>query len=134
MTSYAHTAVRKGESFMGTLPKPGSSTSKREIIGAGSAEQLQKRLQQIAVDMNELVFRMSTGGISNTTAEAELKALKAEMAVLTKQSQALQNQAQVNITVNGAIDPERTARQIVEELNNSYYRGGGGGANSLVMP
>jgi cell division protein FtsB len=122
----------KGESFMGTLPKP--SSSKREIIGAGSAEQLQKRLQQIAVDMNELVFRMSTGGISDMAGKAELSALKAEMAVLTKQATALQSQPQVNITVNGAIDPERTARQIVEEMNNSYYRGGGGGANSLVMP
>ena len=124
----------KGESFMGTLPKPGSSAARREIIGAGSAEQLQKRLQQIAVDMNELVFRMSTGGISDAAGKAELSALKAEMAVLTKQATALQNQPQVNITVNGAIDPERTARQIVEEMNNSYYRGGGGGANSLVMP
>jgi hypothetical protein len=125
----------KGESFMGTLPKTGGAAgTAREIMGAGSVDQLQKRLDQILVEMNELVFRMSTGGISNTTAEAELKALKAEMAVLTKQSQALQNQAQVNITVNGAIDPERTARQIVEEMNNSTYRGGGGGAGSLVMP
>jgi cell division protein FtsB len=125
----------KGESFMGTLPKAGGAAgTAREIVGAGSAEQLSKRLDQILVQMNELMFRMSTGGISNTTAEAELKALKAEMAVLTKQSQALQNQAQVNITVNGAIDPERTARQIVEEMNNSTYRGGGGGAGSLVMP
>jgi cell division protein FtsB len=119
---------------MGTLPKPGSSAAKREIVGAGSAEQLQKRLQQIAVDMNELVFRMSTGGISDMAGKAELSALKAEMKVLTTQAAALQSQPQVNITVNGAIDPERTARQIVEEMNNSYYRGGGGGANSLVMP
>ena len=122
----------KGESFMGTLPKPGSA--KREIIGAGSAEQLQKRLQQIAVDMNELVFRMSTGGISDAAGKAELSALKAEMAVLTKQATALQSQPQINITVNGAIDKEGTARTIVDTLNNSYYRGGGGGANALVMP
>ena len=123
----------KGESFMGTAPKAGGSAA-REILGAGSAEQLAKRLDQIMIQMNELVFRMSTGGISNATAKAELSALKAEMAVLTKQGQALQNQAQINITVNGAIDPERTSRQIVEEMNNSFYRGGGGGANSLVMP
>ena len=56
------------------------------------------------------------------------------MAVLTKQSEALQRQAQINITVNGAIDPEGTARTIVDTLNNSTYRGGGGGAGSLVMP
>ena len=37
----------------------------------------------------------------------------------------------VNITVNGAIDPESTSRQIVNLLNNSFYRGTGG-ADSLV--
>jgi phage-related protein len=38
----------------------------------------------------------------------------------------------ITINVQGAIDPEGTARTIVETLNNSYYRGGGGGADSLV--
>ena len=36
-----------------------------------------------------------------------------------------------NITVNGAIDAEGTARTIVNVLNNSYYRGTGG-ATALV--
>lgn len=126
-----------GESFMGgTPPKVGGAkgTTEREIVGAGSATELQKRLESISKDMQELVFRMATGGISATAAQTELDALKAEMAVLTKQSEALQRQAQVNITVNGAIDPEGTARTIVDTLNNSTYRGGGGGAGSLVMP
>ena len=35
----------------------------------------------------------------------------------------------VNLTVNGAIDSEGTARTIVETLNDSYYRGTGGGGN-----
>jgi hypothetical protein len=122
--------------FMGDLPKPGGSTRSAtgEIIGAGSASELQNRLEQISKEMSELVFRMSTGGISTAAAQAEIDQLKAEMKVLTKQSEALQKQSTVNITVNGAIDPERTARQIVEEMNNSTYRGGGGGAGSLVMP
>jgi cell division protein FtsB len=125
----------KGESFMGTMPKPGaSSAAKREILGAGSAEELTRRLEQISKDMSELTFRMTTGGISDTTAQAELKALKAEMAVLTKQSQALTTQPPINITVNGAIDKEGTARTVVDLLNNSYYRGGGAGANALVLP
>jgi len=38
----------------------------------------------------------------------------------------------INLNVTGAIDPEGTARTIVDNLNNSFYRGGGGGANSLV--
>jgi hypothetical protein len=32
----------------------------------------------------------------------------------------------INVTVNGAIDKEGTARTIVETLNDSYYRGTGG--------
>ena len=48
-------------------------------------------------------------------------------------SQALQNSApQINLTVNGAIDSEGTARTIVETLNDSYYRGTGG-AGSLQI-
>jgi hypothetical protein len=36
----------------------------------------------------------------------------------------------INLNVSGAIDPEGTARRIVDVLNNSFYRGTGG-ANSL---
>ena len=36
----------------------------------------------------------------------------------------------INLNVSGAIDPEATARRIVDVLNNSFYRGTGG-ANSL---
>jgi hypothetical protein len=36
----------------------------------------------------------------------------------------------ININVTGAIDPEGTARSIIDVLNNSFYRGTGG-ANSL---
>jgi hypothetical protein len=32
----------------------------------------------------------------------------------------------INLSVNGAIDKEGTARTIVETLNNSFYRGTGG--------
>jgi hypothetical protein len=42
-----------------------------------------------------------------------------------------QKDAKINITVNGAIDPESTARQIVNILNDSSYRGTGG-ASALV--
>ena len=36
----------------------------------------------------------------------------------------------INLNVTGAIDPEGTARSIINVLNNSFYRGTGG-ANSL---
>jgi hypothetical protein len=42
-----------------------------------------------------------------------------------------QKDANISITVNGAIDPESTARQIVSILNDSSYRGTGG-ASALV--
>jgi len=39
--------------------------------------------------------------------------------------------ANITLNVNGAIDPESTARTIVDTLNNAFYRGTGG-ANALV--
>jgi hypothetical protein len=41
-------------------------------------------------------------------------------------------ESNITVNVNGAIDPEGTARTIVETLNNSFYRGTGG-ANSLQI-
>ena len=40
-----------------------------------------------------------------------------------------QNAARINLTVNGAIDAEGTARTIVDTLNNSFFRGTGGATN-----
>jgi hypothetical protein len=37
--------------------------------------------------------------------------------------------ATINLTVNGAIDKEGTARTIIDTLNNSFYRGTGGATN-----
>ena len=39
----------------------------------------------------------------------------------------------INLNVSGAIDPEGTARTIINALNNSFYRGTLG-AGALVMP
>jgi hypothetical protein len=66
--------------------------------------------------------------------------LKAETARLRKAREAaaaaragvtggLSTAERINITVNGAIDAEGTARTIVETLNNSYFRGTGGASN-----
>ena len=45
---------------------------------------------------------------------------------------AASNAPTINLTVNGAIDSEGTARTIVDTLNNSFYRGTGG-ANNLQL-
>jgi hypothetical protein len=42
-------------------------------------------------------------------------------------------QPNINITVNGAMDKEGTARTIVDTLNNSYYRGTGGAGNLVAL-
>jgi hypothetical protein len=39
----------------------------------------------------------------------------------------------INVTVNGAIDSEGTARTIVNTLNDSFYRGTGGGGNLQLV-
>jgi hypothetical protein len=39
----------------------------------------------------------------------------------------------INVTVNGALDAEGTARTIVDTLNNSYYRGTGGAGNLVAV-
>jgi hypothetical protein len=41
--------------------------------------------------------------------------------------------ANITLNVSGAIDPEGTARTIVNTLNDSFYRGTGGAGN-LVTP
>ena len=38
----------------------------------------------------------------------------------------------INLTVNGAMDKEGTARTIVDSLNNSFYRGTGGAGNFVT--
>ena len=119
----------KGESFMGTNAR---GTTTREIIGAGSLEELNKRIEQIGETAKELDFRFSTGGISRAGQLEMLQPLLDEMAILLKQRVALNEQERINITVNGAIDKEGTARTIVDTLNNSFYRGTNG-AGALVF-
>ena len=64
---------------------------------------------------------------------AELAAARAKAAAdRLAATGGLSTAERITINVNGAIDPEGTARTIVETMNNSYYRGGGGGADSLI--
>lgn len=120
----------KGPTFMGTNPR--GTTNPQEIMGAGSQEELTKRLEQISETIKEMDFRFATGGISRAAQLEQLEPLLAEMQVLTKQQQAINAQPKIEITVNGAIDKEGTARTIVDSLNNSFYRGTSG-AGALVF-
>jgi hypothetical protein len=98
--------------------------------------------------LTELQFLVDTGGISKAAGQKELNALVKQFDLLSKQADAVtkntssstgsnnltgfnpnQGGTVVNISVNGAIDPEGTARTIADTMNNSFYRGTGGALN-----
>jgi hypothetical protein len=120
----------------------GGTGASAGITGATSLNNLVKRLTGISDQFTELQFLVDTGGISKKAGLAELNKLTKEFNVLEAQANALTAQsstgrgvtdaasrsgqayaAGINITVNGAIDSESTARQIVEILNDSAARG-----------
>jgi hypothetical protein len=125
----------------------GSATAAKSLVD------LVDKLTGVSDSLTELTFKVATGGVSKSAGQKELNALVKQFDVLNKQAEAVTrgagtattsnnlsgfNPAQggtvVNLTVNGAIDQEGTARTVVDLLNNSYYRGGGAGANALVLP
>lgn len=102
------------------------STGAAGAAGAGRAG--------LAASSGAVSVDVTGGGTSGGTTG---KASGANPLVITKPSidsadYMQRNLGVTNITVNGAIDPESTARQIIELLNGSAYRGSGG-ANQLVM-
>jgi hypothetical protein len=107
-----------GQSFAGTLTTP--SIPKITVPGGGGGG--------------------GGGGVVTASKVAATAAETLTTSALTpyvgagfSMAQALQNsQPMINLTVNGAIDSEGTARTIVETLNDSYYRGTGG-AGSLQI-
>jgi hypothetical protein len=117
----------------------GGTGASAGIVGATSLNNLVQRLTGISEDFTELTFLVETGGISKKAGLSQLDKLTKEFNVLEAQANALTAQSavgagsfrlgeakslqQYNITVNGAIDSESTARQIVEILNDSSARG-----------
>jgi hypothetical protein len=123
----------------------GSASSPR---GAKSLLDLVDRLTDVSDELTDLTFLVETGGINRKQGQKELDALVKEFDVLSKQADRLtkgtsgstgsnnltgfnpnQGGTVVNISVNGAIDPEGTARTIADTMNNSFYRGTGGALN-----
>ena len=117
---------------------------------ATSLNDLVSKLTSVSDNLTQLQFLVDTNAISKSAGLAQLNVLTKQMDVLTKQADALTGQAAVgtfnagqfrqgeaatmatyNITVNGAIDSEGTARTVVNTINDSYYRGTGG-ATSLA--
>jgi hypothetical protein len=116
--------------------------------GAKSLVDLVDKLTGVSESLTDLQFLVDTGGISKKQGQKELEALVKQFDLLSKQADAVtkgtststgssnltgfnpnQGGTVVNISVNGAIDPEGTARTIADTMNNSFYRGTGGALN-----
>jgi hypothetical protein len=79
--------------------------------------------KNLAEQSNDLI-------LASIAANANAKSINTPTGVLNKLS-AMDGTPQVVVNVSGAIDPEGTARTIVNTLNSSFYRGTGG-AGGLV--
>jgi uncharacterized membrane protein YgcG len=116
--------------------------------GAKSLLDLVDKLTNVSEELTDLQFLVDTGGISKAAGQRELNALVKQFDLLSKQAEAVTKNTStatgssgaskssstnagtiVNISVNGAIDPEGTARTIADTMNNSFYRGTGGALN-----
>ena len=68
----------------------------------------------------------NTGVASAANSAAAASKAAASTSGATRSAAAGSSGSTINLNVNGAIDPEGTARTIVDTLNNSFYRGTGG--------
>lgn len=89
--------------------------------GDGGGTTIAGNASKLAADLAPTVFS-SLGNFSENSGMG--------LAALVPEARNRSTGDQYNITVNGALDSESTARQIVQVLNDSYYRGTGG-ANAL---
>ena len=128
----------------------GGTSGGVSVNAATSLNDLVSKLTSVSDNLTQLQFLVDTNAISKSAGLAQLNALTKQMDVLSRQADALVGQAAVgtfdvgsfrraeaqsmatyNITVNGAIDSEGTARTVVNTINDSFYRGTGG-ATSLA--
>jgi hypothetical protein len=79
-----------------------------------------KKAQEASAKLNEVLDRAS-GTVSNGFNVGSFR-----------MAEAATSGATYNINVSGAFDRERTAREIVDTINDSFYRGTGG-ANNLQL-
>ena len=129
--------------FSGTMPGGGGFTTGGETAGTGggggggggittstftggagsSASKGVSTASKTAVTAQAAITGLGASGVSGvstTTLAGILAASGGDRSGMTSAG------TTINLTVNGAIDSEGTARTIVDTLNNSYYRGTGG--------
>ena len=110
-TSSITSGILGGLTGGGLMPKGGSATT-----GSGSRNANQRALAKLQADsemLNSLLDQLTGANQYGSTLTQQQAIRRAEMATASP----------INITVNGAIDSESTARQIVQILNDSTARG-----------
>ena len=132
-----------GGGGLGTGGAGGAGGGTISLNAATSLPDLVSKLQSVSDDMTKLQFLVDSNAITKSAGLAQLNALTKQFEVLSNQADALIGQAAtsaynygsfrmgeaaslgttINVTVNGAIDSEGTARTVVNTLNDSYYRG-----------
>jgi len=134
--------------FSGTMPGGGSFTTGGETAGTGgggggggittstftggtsggSSKGVSTASKTAATAQAAITGLGASGvsGVSTTSLAGILAASGGDRGSMTSAG------TTINVTVNGAIDREGTARSIIDVLNNSFYRGTGG-ANNLQL-
>lgn len=121
--------------FSGTMPD-GQAFSTSSPIDQTPAEkaQLAASIAQSQAFAKEVAARSQ--GLSATQSAAAAAAVSSSNIVSGnfnpgsfRAGEAATSGTTINVTVNGAVDKEGTARTIVDTLNNSFYRGTGGATN-----
>jgi len=126
----------------------GGTESQTAVIG--SVQKLNSELDKIITGFEELDFAIATNQLTNKQATKQFNKLLDQFAALEKVASQVTSPTAVlgnvgytvpggssssqgspiNITVNGAIDPENTARQITDLIQQSQARGGG----AILLP
>lgn len=146
--SFTGSSTGSSSSSGGSGGSSGStSASSSSSGGYVDPAKLVSDLMKVNDQASSLTAKVAAGTISDAAAIKQLAAIESKFASLTGQADTVLGNAfytggsfrkgeeatmvAYNITVNGAIDSEGTARTITETVNDSYYRGTGG-ATALV--
>ena len=124
-----------GQSFSGTLPS-------ENVTGTGTIDQSADPFNVLKYSTDPVArakasaainSMFNTGGINDAANQARtMSGLSNAGAAITSTGAFDNNGTTINLTVNGAIDSEGTARTIIDTLNNSFYRGTNGATNLVT--
>jgi phage-related protein len=132
-------AITGASGFSGTTPGGGSFTTGGETAGTGGTSTSGNAFAGMTTGAGS---GGGSGGSTATKPKIVVPVFDAARAGMTSGGISAQDVfdaaragmtsggSTINLTVNGAIDKEGTARTIIDTLNNSFYRGTGG-ANNL---